>query len=219
MEKDLMYQPALFREERREILHSLIRAHPLGTLITSGPGGLLANLVPFLLVDGGEQGTLLAHIAKANDQVEPLRAGAETLVVFQGTESYITPSWYASKQEHGRVVPTWNYVVVQVRGTPRVHDDPVWIRAQVQALTASQEQKRPAPWHVTDAPDAFIAGQLQAIIGIEIPIAAIEGKWKVSQNRTAADRQSVEQGLRTEAANEEMANLVAERSALLNQRD
>lgn len=204
-----MYQPHHFREERIETLHALIRAHPLGTLITAGPGGLLANLVPFLLTDGGEKGILRAHVARANDQVEALRSGAETLVLFQGPEAYITPSWYPSKQEHGRVVPTWNYVVVQVRGTPRLHENADWIRAQVEALTASQERKRPSPWSVHDAPDSFIAAQLQAIIGIEIPIATIEGKWKVSQNRSAADRQGVERGLRNEGISEEMANLVA----------
>jgi transcriptional regulator len=207
-----MYQPHAFREERLETLHAFLRAHPLATLITAGPGGLLANLVPFTLVDGGEKGTLRAHIAKANDQVDALRSGAETLVVFQGPDTYITPSWYASKQEHGRGVPTWNYAVVQARGTPRVIDDPVWLRAQIQHLTASQEQKRSAPWNVSDAPEPYIAGQIAAIIGVEIPIATIEGKWKVSQNRSDADRHSVQEGLRREG-NQEMADLVERRGA------
>ena len=206
-----MYQPPAFREERPEILHALIRAHPLATLITAGSGGLLANLVPFILADTGDRGTLRAHIAKANDQVEPLRSGAETLVVFQGPEAYITPSWYASKKEHGRVVPTWNYVVVQVRGAPRVIDDPAWLRAQIGVLTAQQENPRPEPWHVADAPEAFVAAQLNAIIGIEIPIATIEGKWKVSQNRSEADRQGVVAGLRAEGISEAMAKLVSEK--------
>src|SRR5262245_16561903 len=110
-----MYQPTAFREDRLETLHALIRSHPLATLITAGSGGLIANLVPFILTDTGGKGTLRAHIAKANDQVDALRSGAETLIVFHGPEAYITPSWYVSKSEHGRVVPTWNYVVVQVR--------------------------------------------------------------------------------------------------------
>lgn len=207
-----MYQPSAFREERIEILHDLIRARPLATLITFGAGGLLANLVPFILSDSGEKGTLWAHVAKANDQVEALKAGAETLVVFQGPEAYITPSWYASKKEHGRVVPTWNYVVVQVRGTPRVIDDSKWLLAQITALTSQQEYARAEPWHVTDAPASFIDGQLKAIIGIEIPISAIEGKWKVSQNRSVADRQGVYEGLHGEGINEEMAKLVAEKA-------
>ena len=210
-----MYQPQAFREERIETLHSFIRAHPLATLITAGAGGLLANLVPFTLVEGGPKGTLRAHVARANDQVDALRSGSGTLVVFQGADAYITPSWYISKREHGRVVPTWNYVVVQARGTPRVIDDPDWLRAQIQNLTAAQEQKRPTPWNVNDAPEPFISGQIQAIIGVEIPISTIEGKWKVSQNRSAADRQGVEEGLRQEGISEEMARLVAQGGALL----
>ncbi|HYO83465.1 MAG TPA: FMN-binding negative transcriptional regulator, partial [Bryobacteraceae bacterium] len=182
-----MYQPAVFREDRLDTLHALIRAHPLATLITGGPGGLIANLIPFVLVDEGPQGTLRAHIAKANDQVDALSSGAEALVVFQGPEAYISPSWYVSKREHGQVVPTWNYVVVQVRGIARVIDDPDWLRAQIQLLTSAQEGKRSAPWKVSDAPESFISGQIRAIIGIEIPVSVIEGKWKVSQNRSLAD--------------------------------
>jgi transcriptional regulator len=207
-----MYQPQAFREERLDTLHALIRSHPLGTLITSGPGGLLANLVPFVVVAEGEKGTLRAHIARGNDQLQPLRDGAETLVVFQGPESYITPSWYVSKREHGRVVPTWNYVVVQVRGTPRVHDDPEWIRAQIGQLTAMQETPRPTSWSVSDAPESYIQGLIKGIVGIEIPVSSIEGKWKVSQNQSAADRTGVHEGLRSEGINEDMAQLVEERS-------
>jgi transcriptional regulator len=206
-----MYQPSAFREERLETLHELIRAHPLATLITAGPAGLTANLVPFILAETGGKGTLRAHIAKANDQVEALAGGAETLVIFHGPEAYITPSWYPSKKEHGRVVPTWNYAVVQVRGTPRVVDDAAWLRTQIGALTSAQESRRSEPWNVTDAPEAFIEGQMKAIIGIEIPILTIEGKWKVSQNRSAADRQGVYEGLQAEGGNEDMAKLVAQK--------
>jgi transcriptional regulator len=206
-----MYQPSAFREERLETLHELIRAHPLATLITAGPAGLTANLVPFILAETGGKGTLRAHIAKVNDQVEALAGGAETLVIFHGPEAYITPSWYPSKKEHGRVVPTWNYAVVQVRGTPRVVDDAAWLRTQIGALTSAQESRRSEPWNVTDAPEAFIEGQMKAIIGIEIPILTIEGKWKVSQNRSAADRQGVYEGLQAEGGNEDMAKLVAQK--------
>jgi transcriptional regulator len=206
-----MYQPLAFREERLETLHALIQTHPLATLITAGTNGLIANLVPFIFADTGGKGTLRAHIAKANDQVDALKLGAETLVVFQGPEAYITPSWYASKKEHGRVVPTWNYAVVQVRGTPRIVDDTDWLRAQIGALTAAQEDRRSKPWKVTDAPEPFIEGQIKAIIGVEIPILTIEGKWKVSQNRSVADREGVYQGLQDEGLNEEMAKLVAEK--------
>ncbi|MFL6450210.1 MAG: FMN-binding negative transcriptional regulator [Bryobacteraceae bacterium] len=208
-----MYLPNAFRKEHLETLHSLIRAHPLATLITAGPGGLLANLVPFTLAHGGEKGILRAHVAKANDQVGALSAGAETLVVFHGPEAYITPSWYVSKQEHGRVVPTWNYAVVQASGTPRVVDDPEWLHAQIKHLTTTQEEKRSAPWKVSDAPEPFVSGQIKAIIRVEIPISKIEGKWKVSQNRSAADRHGVEKGLREEGISEEMARLVAQRGA------
>jgi transcriptional regulator len=206
-----MYQPSAFREEQLETLHALIRAHPLATLITGGPRGLIANFVPFILADTGDKGTLRAHMAKANDQVNALSSGADTLVVFHGSNAYITPSWYASKKEHGRVVPTWNYAVVQVRGTPRVIEDSDWLKTQIGALTSAQENERSEPWKVTDAPESFIEGQIRAIIGIEIPILAIEGKWKVSQNRSAADRQGVYEGLQAEGINEEMAKLVAER--------
>lgn len=206
-----MYQPSAFQEERLEVLHALIRAHPLATLITAGKNGLIANLVPFTLADTGDKGTLRAHIAKANDQVDALKAGDETLVVFHGPEAYITPSWYASKKEHGRVVPTWNYVVVQVRGTPRVIDDTAWLRAQIGALTSAQESHRSEPWNVSDAPEPFIEGQTRAIIGVEIPILTIEGKWKVSQNRSAADRQGVYEGLTAEGINADMAKLVSQK--------
>lgn len=206
-----MYQPSAFREERLETLHALIRAHPLATLITAGSAGLIANLVPFTLVETGDKGTLRCHVAKANDQIAPLQSGAETLVIFHGPEAYITPSWYPSKKEHGRVVPTWNYVVVQVRGTPRVIDDHAWLKAQITDLTSRQENQRPEPWKVTDAPEAFIEEQIKSIIGVEIPILTIEGKWKFSQNRSAADRQGVYDRLRDEGKSAEMARLVAER--------
>jgi len=193
----------------------LIRAHPLATLITAGTGGLIANLVPFTLVDTRSKGTLRAHVAKANDQVDALRDGAETLVVFHGPEAYITPSWYASKKEHGRVVPTWNYVVVQVRGMPRVVDDTDWLREQIGALTSTQESHRSEPWKVSDAPAPFIEDQIKAIIGVEIPILSIEGKWKVSQNRSIADRQGVFEGLQQEEGKKDMAELVADKGGLI----
>jgi transcriptional regulator len=209
-----MYTPSAFQEDDPQTLRALIRSHPLATLITTGADGLLANLVPFIFVEEGDKGILRAHIAKANDQVKALSSGSETLVVFHGPEAYITPSWYVSKQEHGRVVPTWNYAVVQVRGTPRVIDDPQWLREQIDALTSMQEGQRTAPWSVSDAPEPFIAGQLKAIIGVEIPISTISGKWKVSQNRSEADRQGVEEGLRRETGDDAMAALVARRNAL-----
>jgi transcriptional regulator len=191
-----MYRPPAFREESRDVLYAAIRAHPLALLVTHGTSGLTANLIPFTLIaDQGEHGILRAHLAKGNPQLEDLRAGAEVLVIFQGPQAYVTPSWYPTKQEHGKVVPTWNYVMVQVRGTATVIDDPIWLRAQVGALTDQQERNRTAPWSVDDAPEAFIDGQLKVITGIEITVTRIEGKWKASQNQPAANREGVAKGL------------------------
>ena len=206
-----MYTPPAFREDRLDTLQALIAAYPLATLITAGTDGLNANLIPFTIAtERGEKGTLRAHMAKANDQINALRESSESLVIFQGPESYITPSWYASKAEHGKVVPTWNYVVVQAWGRPHLIDSAEWLRVQIDELTRTQEQTRNEPWHVADAPPSFIESQVKGIIGLEIPISRIEGKWKVSQNRPEADRRSVVTGLRDEGS-PTMADLVSER--------
>lgn len=195
-----MYQPPHFREERLEIQHALIRAHPLGLLISSGEDGLLANPVPFLLdAAAAPKGVLRAHLARANRQWQALAAGQPALVVFQGVDTYITPSWYETKKETGKVVPTWNYAIVQVRGPVRVVEDREWLRRQITALTAEHESSRSEPWAVTDAPEDFVEAQLKGIIGIEMTIETIEGKWKVSQNRPLADRIGVTAGLAAEA--------------------
>lgn len=192
-----MYAPPAFREDRPELLHAAIRAHPLATLVTQGPSGLTANLVPFTLVTGGDGRDLLrAHLARANPQLADLRTGGEALVLFQGPQAYVTPSWYPAKREHGRVVPTWNYIVVQARGRPQVIDDTDWLRSQIDDLTALQESDRPAPWSVTDAPPDFVNAQLKGISGVEIPVDRIEGKWKASQNQPVANRAGVLAGLR-----------------------
>lgn len=192
-----MYRPPAFREDRPELLHAAIRAHPLATLVTHGPSGLTANLLPFTLVPGENGPDLLrAHLAKANPQLADLRAGGEALVIFQGPQAYVTPSWYPSKQEHGKVVPTWNYILVQAHGRPRVIDDADWLRAQIDALTNLQEGGRDDPWTVTDAPPDYVAAQLKGIAGVEIAVDRIEGKWKASQNQPAANREGVVAGLR-----------------------
>ena len=207
-----MYQPPHFREDRHAVQHALIRTHPLGLLITAGPGGLQANAIPFLIdSDASEKGTLRAHLARANPQSQELARVEECLVVFQGPQQYITPSWYPTKQETGKVVPTWNYITVHAWGRPQVVDGAGWLRDQVGALTASQENARSTPWTVDEAPADFIAAQLNAIVGLEIPIARIEGKWKVRQNRPAIDRAGVVAGLRGEGG-EKMASAVAERN-------
>lgn len=203
-----MYCPAAFRERRPDVLRRLIADHPLATLVTTGRQGLLANLIPFSLQPGGEHGTLCAHLARANPQAEALREGAEVLVLFQGPAAYVTPAWYPSKALHGKVVPTWNYVIMQVRGKPRVVDDAAWLHAQVDALTRQQESRRRHPWQLADAPPDYIAAQLGAIVGLEVPIAAIEGKWKLGQNRQPADRAGVLHGLKTESACPSMADMM-----------
>ncbi len=208
-----MYQPPHFREDRLAVQHALIRAQSLGLLITAGPGGLQANHVPFLIDAGrSERGTLRVHLARANPQLHELAAVAECLVVFQGPQQYISPSLYPTKREHGKVVPTWNYITVHAWGRPQVNDDATWLRQQVEDLTVQNEGSRPAPWQVSDAPEPFVAAQLKGIVGIEIPIARIEGKWKVSQNRPAIDQAGVVAGLRGNGDDAEiMASLVAER--------
>ena len=191
-----MYEPPLHRESDLAKLHALIRTRPLGLLVSHGPQGLIANAVPFLLDPAASPlGTLEAHVARANRQWRDLAASPEALVVFQGVEHYISPSWYAAKQETHKVVPTWNYVMVQARGKARVVEDDEWLERQIAALTASQEASRDDPWAVSDAPADFIALQRKSIVGIAIEIADIRGKWKVSQNRSAADRAGVAAGL------------------------
>ena len=207
-----MYEPAHFVEDRTEILHGLVRRHPLGLLVCNGEDGPVANAIPFLLdVSSSEKGRLLAHLARANPQWKLIEAGAPVLVVFQGEEAYVTPSWYATKAETGKVVPTWNYCMVQVRGPATVIHDPQWLRSQVEALTDRHEGERPAPWKVSDAPERFTETQLRGIVGIEIAICDISGKWKVSQNRPAADIRGVAAGMAASAnpGEQEMARLVA----------
>ena len=191
-----MYEPPLHRQHDLAAQHELIRRRPLGLLVSRGPQGLVANAIPFLVdVHEGKLGTLRAHMARANGQWRDLQAAGEALVVFQGADHYVSPSWYATKRETGKVVPTWNYVMVQARGIARVIEDEAWLRRQIAALTASQESARAAPWAVTDAPEDFIATMVRQIVGLEIEIAGIRGKWKASQNRNAADRAGVVEGL------------------------
>jgi transcriptional regulator len=207
-----MYQPPHFVETRQDVLHGLIRSHPLGLLISNGADGPIANAIPFLLdAEAGPNGRLRAHLARANPQWRQLadNPALPVLVVFQGADAYVTPSWYETKRETGKVVPTWNYAIVQVRGTVKVIEDAEWIAQQITELTLSQEGNRNEPWAVTDAPPTFIQSQIKGIIGLEIEIAEISGKWKVSQNRPVADRVGVAEGLEKEAAGApDMARLV-----------
>jgi transcriptional regulator len=206
-----MYQPPHFREDRLEVQHGFIRAHSLGMLVTMGGTGIVANPLPFVLdTDASPLGTLKAHLARANAQWRDFDPSQEALVIFQGVEAYVTPSWYASKRETGKVVPTWNYAVVQAYGRMRIVEDPAWLMRQIRELTNRQEASRPAPWAVDDAPADFISAQLKGIVGVEIEIVRMEGKWKVSQNRPEADREGVSAGLHALAddASRRMAELV-----------
>lgn len=191
-----MYIPTSFRESKLEKLHDLIVMHPLGLLVTHSDNGLEASPVPFMLyADEGDQGVLRAHMAKANSHWTSLAKAIECLVVFQGPSGYVTPSWYPSKAVTHKVVPTWNYATVHVRGTASVTEDAEWLRRQLEDLTKHHEGARPQPWSVSDAPAGFITDQVKAIVGIEIPISHVEGKWKMSQNKNDADREGVVSGL------------------------
>jgi transcriptional regulator len=195
-----MYQPKQFEVAEQATLHTALRAHPLGTLVTLQDGELVADEVPFYLDATPSAkhplGVLKAHVARANPLWQRHDAGHKVLVVFKGPQAYVSPSWYSTKAEHGKVVPTWNYIVVQAGGHLTHKDgDAAWLRAQLDALTHSQEGLRAAPWAVSDAPADYIAQTMKAIVGIEIPIDTLAGKWKVSQNQPAANREGVVRGL------------------------
>ncbi len=188
-----MYQPASFTETRLDVLHAVMRAAPLASLVIHGPDGLDADPLPLLLdAAAGPYGTLAGHCARAN----PLwtRAGTggiDALAIFHGPEHYVSPAWYPAKREHGRVVPTWNYVVVHAHGRLRAIDDRDWLRAQLDALSAQQEAGAAAPWSPADAPTDYLERLLGAIVGVELRIERLAGKWKLSQNQSAANRAGV----------------------------
>jgi transcriptional regulator len=195
-----VYLPKHYEERDPERLRSLIERFPLGSLVTATESGLDANHIPFLFADtGSAAGRLHGHIARANPLWREGLRDATALVIFQGPDSFISPSWYPSKRENARVVPTWNYAVVHVHGVLRFVDDPAWVRSHVEALTREHEGKRDAPWAVTDAPADFIDKMVAAVVGIEISITRLVGKWKVSQNRSIADRAGVVEALEREA--------------------
>lgn len=186
-----MYLPNAFAESRPEELHRLIRAYPLGMLVTHTASGLEANHLPFLLdAARGASGTLLAHVARANPIWREVAGGADVLVVFRGQQGYISPNWYVSKPETHRHVPTWNYEVVHAHGRIRVFDDKTFVRGVVARLTREHEASEPCPWKMGDAPADYLSGELEAIVGIEVELTRVEGKRKLSQNREPRDFQS-----------------------------
>jgi transcriptional regulator len=191
-----MYLPSHFEETRPEVLHALLRSHPLATLVTQTAQGLEANHIPLyvrLLADGSA--SLVGHVARANPIWRETDWSVPVLAVFQGPQHYISPGWYATKQEHGKVVPTWNYAVVHARGTLQVRDDAAWILQQMKELTAQQESAMSHPWRVEDAPADYTERLLAAVVGIEIPMVTLTGKWKVSQNQPPANQATVVQSL------------------------
>ena len=196
-----MYVPAAFAVDDAQV-HELLAHHGAADLVTVTDQGLLATMLPFVFDPGagsGGHGALLGHLARNNDQWR-VPARGESLVIVRGADAYISPGWYQSKAEHGRVVPTWNYVTAHVYGKLVVHDNPAWVEDLVRRLTAKHESRMAEPWSVDDAPAPFVAGQLRAIVGVELAITRIEAKAKLSQNRPVADVAGVVTGLRAEGA-------------------
>jgi transcriptional regulator len=191
-----MYIPRHNEEKRVSVMHSLIVSRPLATLVTLGASGLIASHIPLVLEDDGSPfGVLKGHISRANTQWRDLDSNVQALAIFAGHQHYITPNWYPGTKEHGKEVPTWNYVVVHAYGPLNVIHDEHWLLTNVEKLTDIQESSSPVPWKVSDAPQDFIRSQLKGIVGLELPIQKLEGKWKVSQNRSEPDRNGVIEGL------------------------
>ena len=193
-----MYIPKHFAAPDDDAVRDLLQHHGAADLVTSTSRGLLATLLPFVHEPSAEgAGRLLGHVARNNDQWREPALG-DALVIVRGPDAYVSPSWYAAKSEHGRVVPTWNYVTAHVYGRLVVHDDAAWVESLVRRLTAKHEADQRQPWSVDDAPPAYIAGQLRAIVGLELQIHRVDAKWKLSQNRSAADVDGVVAGLSDE---------------------
>jgi transcriptional regulator len=208
-----MYVPAHFAPDAAQV-GELLRNHGAADLVTQTEQGLVATMLPFIYVPpkgprpAGELGALHGHLARSNDQWT-LGSAGEALAIVRGPDAYISPGWYASTAEHGRVVPTWNYITAHVYGRFVVHDDPAWTEDLVRRLTTKHEAHRDHPWSVDDAPRPFVEGQLRAIVGVELQITRIEAKAKLSQNRPPADVEGVLAGLR-ERGDKEMADAVEE---------
>ncbi len=196
-----MYVPDVFKVEDPATLHAFMRKRPFATLVSCGPAGLIGTHLPTVLkTSGGSQGVIECHLARANPHWKDLAAigssGGEALMIFQGAEGYISPAWYPSKTEHGKVVPTWNYATVHAYGCPEIVDDAAWLLRHVTELSGQQERERAMPWAVSDAPKSYIDTMLRGIVGFRFIIRRMEGKWKMSQNREARDRIGVAEGLR-----------------------
>jgi transcriptional regulator len=208
-----MYAPSHFAESRIDVLHDFLQRAGLFTLVTLGADGLDASHIPMLLeVNEGPNGRLLGHLARPNGQWKATPDGTPALAIGLGPDAYVSPSWYPTKQETGRVVPTWNYVAVHVHGVVRFFHERERLLDVVERLTQRNEAGRPHPWNVGDAPPDYLDTMLKGIVGVELAITRIEGKWKASQNRSEAERRGVERALR-EGGNDELAALVRERGS------
>lgn len=195
-----MYTPKHFEETRPEVLQSLMRQYPLSTIVTQSNGELNANHIPLLFsVASAPLGILQGHVARANPILNDLSQAQEVLIIFQGPDAYISPSWYEEKTLSGKVVPTWNYLAVHVFGSISIHDDPDWLLGHLEKLTSEHESGFPAPWQVGDAPSDYFTRMLRGIVGIEIAINRVVGKWKLSQNKTQSDQQAIATGLQEQA--------------------
>ena len=191
-----MYLPSAFRQDDLAELHAQLQANPFALLTSAGATGVQASHLPLLLApDEGEFGTLYGHFARANPHWRDLQGSAEALAVFSGPDAYISPGWYPAKAEHGKVVPTWNYIAVHARGPVELIEDPERLLQIVSRLSDQHESGRARPWAVSDAPRDYIDTMLRAIVGFALPIRRLEGKWKLGQNRSAADQAGVRDGL------------------------
>ena len=209
-----MYIPDAFREDDLPAIHAAIERIQLATLVTLTGGGLFATHLPFLLDAGrGEYGCLYGHVARGNQQWRESSREVEALAIFTADDAYVTPNWHPSKQETGRVVPTWFYTAIHVYGTAEFIEDPEYLRDIVTRLTDKHEAAFPAPWAVTDAPADYVDAQLKRIVAIELPITRIEGKWKYSQRTSAKDSQGVLAGLECSEASQSVARVVRELEA------
>lgn len=208
-----MYIPSHFSETRTDVLHGLIREFPLGTLLVAGSQGLEANHIPFhLAVEEAGTVVLMGHLARANPLWADAPASKEALVIFKGPDTYISPGWYPSKRGDGKVVPTWNYVAAHAYGTLNFHEDPIWIKRQLELLTDRMEAGQLHPWAVSDAPPEYVDRLVASVVGIEIDVWQLVGKWKVSQNQSPENRIGVMNGLESSACpfRVEMARIVGE---------
>lgn len=202
-----MYVPKHFEQKNSDELYQLITAYPLATIIINNASGLEANHIPLLLTQMADAGTvcLQGHIARSNNLLA--YDGVEILAIFHGPQAYISPNWYPGKKQHGKAVPTWNYAVVHARGILRILDDPLWLKQHLAKLTSQHEANLENPWHIADAPADFIDQLIKAVVGIEIEIKSLTGKWKLSQNQPLQNQSGVIDGLKDQARNHEIIQL------------